>query len=608
MRLGLSFILLAVLSAIFFSNSPEDTIDLYAINSPFANSQYTKENIDPVAVNTTSLFFDGATLINPVDGATNVPVNTTIEWTPVPGIIGYFITLGTTPGGNDLADMQATGSATSYTPPLGLPENTTIYVRITLFIPNADNITCQEESFTTEDVTVPPPCTVLTNPLNGSISVSTDTNISWTFAPSATSYRISIGTTPGGTDIINDINVGNTLTFNPPVDFPNDTQIYVLVTPVNENGDAVGCIEESFTTGTIIIRPNCTSLISPMNGAINVPLSIPLMWNPVPGAIGYRVSIGLTPGGTEILNNAVFTGTAAPVLNFEPNTILFVTITPFNAAGDALNCTGESFATSMGCNFIDPITGEMVNLIPELEFPDAFFLCLDDLPLNINAPAGFDGYRWIRLNSNNTETLLSDTVNVAIDESGDYRLEVFNNFDQFGTIVACENSQNFTVSTSEIATIIGIEVDDITQNNSITVLVEGSGDYEYSLNNIDGPYQSSNLFTNVSAGFSTVYVRDRNGCGIAQEVVAVVGFPNFFTPNNDGFNDRWQIFSDNQPLLQNATIFIFNRFGKLLKQMTTESEGWDGTFNGSPLPSSDYWFRINLLDGREFTGHFSLKR
>ena len=554
-------------------------------------------------------FFDGANLINPVNGATNVPVNTTITWREVPGIIGYFITLGTTPGGNDLVDMQATGSATSFTPPLGLPENTTIYVTITLFIPNQGNIDCREESFTTEDVTVPPVCTTLTTPVNGETNVSTDTNISWLFAPGATGYRISIGTTANGSEIINDLNVGNTLSFDPPADFPNATEIFVRITPFNENGDAQDCIEESFITGMLIVRPECTSLILPLNGAINVPLNTPVQWNPVPGAISYRVSIGLTPGGTEVLNNSNFETTSLPFIELEPNTIFFVTITPINMAGEAIGCISESFTTAMGCLFVDPITQEEVNLIPELEFPDTFALCLDNLPLNLSAPPGFDGYRWFML-LENSEVQIANTIDVDIIEEGNYRLEVFNNFNQFGTIVECSNSQDFTVSASEIATIVSIEVNSFTpdNNNTITVSVIGNGDYEYALNSIEGPYQSSNTFNNVSAGFNTVFVRDRNGCGIVQQEIVVVGFPNFFTPNGDGVNDFWQVFADNNPIFDNANIFIFDRFGKLLKQMNTLSEGWDGTFNGARLPSTDYWFKISLQDGNDFTGHFSLVR
>ena len=83
-------------------------------------------------------------------------------------------------------------------------------------------------------------------------------------------------------------------------------------------------------------------------------------------------------------------------------------------------------------------------------------------------------------------------------------------------------------------------------------------------------------------------------------------YPRYFTPNGDGFNDVWEI--KNLGLLPNFTLTIFDRYGKLLKQLTATSSNWNGTFNGHLLPSDDYWFTIKLEDGREAKGHFSLKR
>ena len=88
-------------------------------------------------------------------------------------------------------------------------------------------------------------------------------------------------------------------------------------------------------------------------------------------------------------------------------------------------------------------------------------------------------------------------------------------------------------------------------------------------------------------------------------------YPLYFTPNNDGYHDTWNIYGiSSQP---KAKIYRFDRYGKLLKQISPTSEGWDGTFNGNPLPSSDYWFTVEYdepNDGslKQFNAHFSLKR
>ncbi|HEY1195878.1 T9SS type B sorting domain-containing protein [Flavobacterium sp.] len=82
-------------------------------------------------------------------------------------------------------------------------------------------------------------------------------------------------------------------------------------------------------------------------------------------------------------------------------------------------------------------------------------------------------------------------------------------------------------------------------------------------------------------------------------------YPKFFTPNGDGFNDTWSI--DPDYLAPNSSIRIFNRYGKLLKEFNVNAF-WDGTYTGQLQPASDYWFTAIKFDGKEFRGHFSLKR
>ncbi|ESU20946.1 hypothetical protein FEDK69T_27300 [Flavobacterium enshiense DK69] len=89
-----------------------------------------------------------------------------------------------------------------------------------------------------------------------------------------------------------------------------------------------------------------------------------------------------------------------------------------------------------------------------------------------------------------------------------------------------------------------------------------------------------------------------------------IGYPRFFTPNGDGYNDTWNIWSlsNDQP---NAEIHIFDRYGKLVKQIVPGGNGWDGLFNGQTLPSTDYWFTVKYKEnGAEkiFKAHFSMKR
>ncbi|MFP9115637.1 T9SS type B sorting domain-containing protein [Flavobacterium sp. RHBU_3] len=157
---------------------------------------------------------------------------------------------------------------------------------------------------------------------------------------------------------------------------------------------------------------------------------------------------------------------------------------------------------------------------------------------------------------------------------------------------------------------------------TVTVLVQGYGEYQYCIVPQGeaplGPWQNSNVFTNVTAGYFDIYVRDvltPNPCEMLQiSNVSVIDYPRFFTPNGDGFNDYWNI-SGLENIDPTARIFIFDRYGKLIKQISatgaSESEGWDGTYNGQALPADDYWFRVEFTEGntqRVFKAHFALKR
>lgn len=93
---------------------------------------------------------------------------------------------------------------------------------------------------------------------------------------------------------------------------------------------------------------------------------------------------------------------------------------------------------------------------------------------------------------------------------------------------------------------------------------------------------------------------------MVSEELYLLMYPKFFTPNSDGYNDYWKIkFSENEP---NLTVKIFDRYGKLLKQLGMNSKGWDGKYLGKDVPSSDYWFVVTRENGKEYKGHFSLKR
>lgn len=227
------------------------------------------------------------------------------------------------------------------------------------------------------------------------------------------------------------------------------------------------------------------------------------------------------------------------------------------------------------------------------------------VPLDAGLQAGTASttysYKWTK----DGEVLTSEINAILnVNKEGTYTVEVSTN-------KGCIRTRTIKVTASETATINSIDIVDLSEINSVKINATGKGIYEYSLKpkdqTIGSPFQTSNFFENVDAGIYTIYIKDIK-CGTIEKEIAVLGVPKFFTPNNDNVNDLWNIKGVSQVFNSKSLIYIFDRFGKLLKQLLPSETGWDGTFNGSPLPSDDYWYSIKLEDGRELKGHFSLKR
>lgn len=157
-----------------------------------------------------------------------------------------------------------------------------------------------------------------------------------------------------------------------------------------------------------------------------------------------------------------------------------------------------------------------------------------------------------------------------------------------------------------------IVLDDLADSNNIEIVVNGNGDYEYAING--GEFQEDPIFNDVPPGINSVIINDTNGCGTTEPIdFLVVGYPKFFTPNTDGYHDYWNILGIET--LIDPVVHIFDRYGKLIKQLDATTIGWDGTFNGRPMPSSDYWFKMDysrdeegVVVARSLRTHFTLKR
>ncbi|MBW8242764.1 T9SS type B sorting domain-containing protein [Muricauda oceani] len=252
---------------------------------------------------------------------------------------------------------------------------------------------------------------------------------------------------------------------------------------------------------------------------------------------------------------------------------------------DIVACEGDPDITLSALN--SPVGPSIANIIWELDADD-------------------DGTYETVLATGAGETELT----VSSPNSGRYRVTIESTF---GTTITDDILITFygTPELEDVRVIDDFVNSDQTDPYNVEIVPVGDGNYEYAING--GEFQDDPVFEDVPPGINTVIINDKNGCGTTQPIeFLVVGYPKFFTPNSDGAHDNWMVYGVEE--LENPVVYIFDRYGKLLKQMNV-NVGWDGTFNGRDMPSSDYWFRLEY--GRDEDGvivaksvrrHFSLVR
>ncbi|MFI1770597.1 choice-of-anchor L domain-containing protein [Thalassobellus citreus] len=241
------------------------------------------------------------------------------------------------------------------------------------------------------------------------------------------------------------------------------------------------------------------------------------------------------------------------------------------------------------------------------------FLCLDPdsgiaeepvtLSTNLNSEA-YDVFWYLN------DELVGEGVSYNTKTPGVYFVETIK---KIPDVVPNCSYKASRVQVYSIKTIAKANVtDDFANNAIITIEIteQDFGDYQFQLN--DRLYQDSNIFDNVSSGEHTIKIKSLQGnCTPLLLHVMVLKYPKFFTPNQDGFNDTWNI-KDLYEEKYQAVISIYDRYNKLIKQIQPSGSGWDGTFNGRNLPSNDFWFVVNYLNdagvSKQYRSNFSLIR
>ncbi|WP_335966338.1 T9SS type B sorting domain-containing protein [Galbibacter sp. PAP.153] len=223
-------------------------------------------------------------------------------------------------------------------------------------------------------------------------------------------------------------------------------------------------------------------------------------------------------------------------------------------------------------------------------------ICASEFPIEIssglNTPLStLYNYQW---NTN------QETNTITVYQPGLYELRVTD------PTLDCEKTIQVKVNQIEPPYINNIKIDDRNIEVILSAPIDG---YEFSVDNQFDTFQASNQFEGLEPGNHTLFVRDINNCTTISQEFSIIGFPHFFTPNNDGANDTWNIYGlDDTNFLQTIHIYIYDRYGKLINSFNPlNSNGWNGKYHGQLMPPDDYWYYLKLPNAKEYKGHFSLK-
>ncbi|RED42248.1 gliding motility-associated-like protein [Winogradskyella eximia] len=257
--------------------------------------------------------------------------------------------------------------------------------------------------------------------------------------------------------------------------------------------------------------------------------------------------------------------------------------------------------------------------IDETDILDEYVICYDtdeniiNTDLTIHTEISADNYKFQWYNGSMDDVVNNSSSTILVGAENNYYTPMHHGFYTV-QITDINTGCNFWDSTHVIASYppenINIEQTSpfFSTKNSVIVNAIGSGNYLYKLDS--GEWQSSNIFSNIPPGEHIISVKDVFGCDVIEKSFSLVGFPVFFTPNDDGINDFWMVNSSENLVIKK--ILIFNRYGKLITELKG-TNSWDGTYNGNLLPTNDYWFSMTYFNTedfieKKFLGHFTLKR
>ncbi len=588
-------------------------------------------------------------LDSPSNGAPDIAVTSDLDWSAVTTATGYKISIGTSSGATDVVGNLDLGNVLVYNPTSDFMSNTTYYVTVVAYNGAGDAVTCTETSFTTETLVVVPICGELDSPSNGAPDIAVTSDLDWSAVTTATGYKISIGTSSGATDVVDNLDLGNVLVYNPASDFMSNTTYYVTVVAYNGAGDAVTCTETSFTTETLVVVPICGELDSPSNGAPDIAVTSDLDWSAVTTATGYKISIGTSSGATDVVGNLDLGNVLVynPTSDFMSNTTYYVTVVAYNGAGDAVTCTETSFTTET--LVVVPICGELDS--PSNGAPDIAVTS----NLDWSAVATATGYK-ISIGTSSGATDVVDNLDLGNVLVYNPAANFLSNTTYYVTVVAYNGAgdavtcteTSFTTERLVVVPICG-ELNSpsngapdiaVTSDLDWSAVTTATG-YKISIGTSSG---ATDVVGNLDLGNVLVYNPTSDFLFETKYYVTIVAYNDAgnatgcdefsftteeedlpenkikqgFSPDGDGINDYWEIKDIEQH--PDNVVTVYNRWGDIVYQIS----GYDNAsrvFRGEAnkklkmgagvLPSGTYFFNIQISGTHNFNklkGFLILKR
>ncbi|MBE8719739.1 T9SS type B sorting domain-containing protein [Sphingobacterium pedocola] len=320
-------------------------------------------------------------LIYPFQREENISATPTIKWATIANATGYKVNIGTSYNFEFESDIDV-GDVNQYKITTELPEGTVIFVRITPYNEYGQAPPCLANEFTVSPANDPPSCTSVSYPENQEINISLNPNITWSANKDASGYRLYLGKSVNNFDLLDGLDVGYATSYNLPYALQEATTYYIKVVPYNSAGTASSCQVSSFATLKLPKPPDCATLKSPSNEAIDINLRTTLQWEGIPTAKGYRLFLGTAPQVFNLLDGVdVGHLTSYQIQEDLPEfQKLYWQVIPYNEHGVATSCTSWTFTTLKiprlpSCTIVSFSTSDAqeVSLSPTLKWPEATY-------------------------------------------------------------------------------------------------------------------------------------------------------------------------------------------------------------------------------------------